>query len=129
MVAFLLTLNGRLDDRIRDGTFLQRATYGGGESQITITPVWESASSALGEYSEPVEIQVGERRYTQDQLEQLYNEMLDKLSQIIPGENETLSHVDKPLVLPTAIPGYPYKISWEGKTAQLEPTCHRRVRS
>lgn len=113
VVAFLLTLNGRLDDRIRDGAFLQRATYGGGESQITITPVWESASSALGEYSEPVEIQVGERRYTQDQLEQLYNEMLDKLSQIIPGENETLSHVDKPLVLPTAIPGYPYKISWE----------------
>ncbi len=113
IIAFLLTLNGKLNQQISEGVFLQRAAYGAGEKEIILSPVWEGENSFLEEYSEPVELIVGERRYTNEQLEQLYEEMLEKLNELLPGENETLSHVDKPLILPSQVPGYPYKIAWE----------------
>ena len=66
-----------------------------------------------GEKSENVEIQVSPRMYSEEEVQSLFRQAMNKLDQVILGENETADHVVKPLCFPQEPEGYPFAISWE----------------
>lgn len=66
-----------------------------------------------GEKSENVEIQVSPRMYSEEEVQSLFRQAMNKLDQVILGENETADHVVKPLCFPRELEGYPFAISWE----------------
>lgn len=66
-----------------------------------------------GEKSENVEIQVFPRMYSEEEVQSLFRQAMNKLDQVILGENETADHVVKPLCFPQELEGYPFAISWE----------------
>ena len=66
-----------------------------------------------GEKSENVEIQVSPRMYSEEEVQSLFRQSMNKLDQVILGENETADHVVKPLCFPQELEGYPFAISWE----------------
>ena len=66
-----------------------------------------------GEKSENVEIQVSPRIYSEEEVQSLFRQAMNKLDQVILGENETADHVVKPLCFPQELEGYPFAISWE----------------
>lgn len=65
------------------------------------------------EKSENVEIQVSPRMYSEEEVQSLFRQAMNKLDQVILGENETADHVVKPLCFPQELEGYPFAISWE----------------
>lgn len=66
-----------------------------------------------GEKSENVEIQVSPGIYSEEEVQSLFRQAMNKLDQVILGENETADHVVKPLCFPQELEGYPFAISWE----------------
>ena len=66
-----------------------------------------------GEKSENIEIQVSPRMYSEEEVQSLFRQAMNKLDQVILGENETADHVVKPLCFPQELEGYPFAISWE----------------
>ena len=66
-----------------------------------------------GEKSENVEIQVSPSMYSEEEVQSLFRQAMNKLDQVILGENETADHVVKPLCFPQELEGYPFAISWE----------------
>ena len=65
------------------------------------------------EKSKNVEIQVSPRMYSEEEVQSLFRQAMNKLDQVILGENETADHVVKPLCFPQELEGYPFAISWE----------------
>ena len=65
------------------------------------------------EKSENVEIQVSPRMYSEEEVQSLFRQAMNKLDQVILGEDETADHVVKPLCFPQELEGYPFAISWE----------------
>lgn len=66
-----------------------------------------------------INVNVMERKYTQEQVEQLSQEAFDKLQTLILGENETLNHVIVDLKLVDEVDGYPFSLRWESSNYDL----------
>ncbi len=62
---------------------------------------------------ESFQIEVKERQYTKEEIQDLFEQASAELDEIVLGENESFDHVDKDLKLVTELPGYPLQIRWE----------------
>jgi len=60
-----------------------------------------------------IQIEVAEREYTKEELREAFQEALDKLEELILGENESLDSVEKPLHLIEKIPDTGINVTWE----------------
>lgn len=99
-----------------DGTYLQRNAYGGGEVPVGLAARIEGAGEELFDYL------VEERKYTQKELEILYEEAAARLPAAILGDNESLEDVRQDLELITSLEGYPFEIDWESSVYALVNT-------
>ena len=85
-----------------------RNTYGEGEK------LTEYELTVEGELEgETLQIEVGEKEYTEEELQKIFREVSDKLDKVILGENETFDRVEKDLDLVTSLEGYPVQIQWQ----------------
>ena len=62
---------------------------------------------------EPFQIEVEEQEYTHTELKKIFQEVSDKLDQVILGENESFDRVEKDLDLVTYLEDYPVLIQWQ----------------
>ena len=62
---------------------------------------------------EDFQIEVKERQYTKEEIQDLFEKASAELDEIVLGENESFDHVDKDLNLVTELPGYPFQLRWE----------------
>ena len=108
IIAALCYFSARRSDYFDENGLLIRNDYGKRETTRTLT-----ASGEEGEQYGDFDLLVKERAYTKKQAEELLTKMLKELPEIILGENEDLSHVEKDLNLVTKVPGYPFQISWK----------------
>ena len=69
--------------------------------------------------NEPVEIQVQEREYTSAEIQGIFAEMIEKLDEVILGENENRDRVEKDLNLVEHLEGYPVDIRWEADNYEV----------
>ncbi len=89
-------------------TELFRNGYGEGSR------IEEYEVSIEGELEEErLQIEVQEREYTQEQVQEIFQEMIEKLDKAILGENENFDHIEKDLNLVNSLEGYPVDIRWE----------------
>lgn len=84
-----------------------RNTYGEGEK------VTEYEVTVEGEEKEALQIEVGEQEYSHKEIQKVFREVMDKLDEVILGENDSFDRVEKDLNLVTGLEGYPVQIQWQ----------------
>lgn len=105
-IAMMLFVSERLGDWT--GRELTRNSYGAGSRtenyQVTVEGEAESES---------IEIEIEERQYTSAKIQEIFKEMMEKLDEVILGENESRDRVEKDLNLVDTLEEYPVDIQWE----------------
>lgn len=103
MALFTTELLGTLE-----GGEITRNTYGGGSRT-------ESCQATIeGEVeSEPLQIEIEERAYTSDEIQEIFEKMMKELDKVVLGENPSRDRVEKNLNLVDSLEGYPVEIKWE----------------
>lgn len=89
-------------------TKIRRNTYGEGE-KTELFRIWIGGK----EQEEALEVTVGERQYTEEELGQVFQDAAEKLEKEILGENDSFDHVDRDLNLVTEVEGEPIRVEWE----------------
>ena len=115
LLAAGLGVSALLQPSVRENQ-VDRRDYGGGEQNITVEVL------ADGEQRYAFDLNVKERKYSGEQLKELFGKAKEELEQMILGENKDLGHVEKDLKLVESLPGYPFKIEWESGNYSLIDT-------
>ena len=63
--------------------------------------------------SEKITVELEEQKYSAEQVQKMFSEAMDKLDEIILGENESKDFVTKNLKLPSSLEEHPIEILWE----------------
>ena len=86
---------------------VKRNAYGEGEK------VTEYEVSVEGEEEGTIEIAVEEQEYSEKDVQKMFREIMDRLDEVILGENESFNRVEKNLNLVTTVDNYPVRIEWQ----------------
>lgn len=87
---------------------VMRNSYGEGSR----TETYEA--SVEGELEdEPFEVEIGEREYTDEEMDEIFQQVMQELDTLILGENKSRDRVEKDLSLPKELEDYPVQIRWE----------------
>lgn len=109
-IAFLLFLN----ENVADSNHLTRNTYGGGKK------TQEYRVSVEGKLEdELIVVEIGEREYSDEELKEVFQNVMTELDQTVLGENKSRDNVEKDLNLVTTSESYPVKITWELEPADV----------
>lgn len=98
---------GYAEHTIIDEKYITRNSYGQGELQAEVTAGFEDGSK------EEVTLIIGERRYSETELERLYEQAIEELEKQIFPEGSCAEEVRGNLHLPETLDGYPFSIQWE----------------
>ena len=104
-VSLLILLSGRMEGRLTEDGRILRNPYGGGE-------VWVELKADTGTEEKDIQLQVEERQFTREELEEMIAKITAALEEEIKGENESLDEIRTSLVLPDSVDGYPFSIAW-----------------
>lgn len=66
-----------------------------------------------------LEVKIGERKPTKEQADKQFLRIYERLFELIPGENESLEHVDRPLFLPERLEEMGCTIQWMSDTWEV----------
>ena len=114
LLTVALFLQSVADGELHEGNRISRGNYGEKEKTVEVI-----AKSSEGENAVDLEIEVGERKYTSEEVKTLYQEALSRLEETWLGDNESPDHVDHDLVFPGSLSGYPFRITWECENYRL----------
>lgn len=110
VVTVILTLVVFITEKFADnsGIVVTRNSYGEGdkteEYELTIEGELEN---------ETFQIEVEEQEYTHEEVQQLFEAVMDELDIVILGENESLNRIENDMNLVTSLEGYPVQIQWD----------------
>lgn len=105
--------SARGNQPLKEGCLLERKSYGGGEA------VYELAVEGLEEKAVVLEVEVGERMYTEEEAHQAYEAILEDLPSYILGENTSLKEVRKDLNLITSLDSRGVRLRWESEEPEI----------
>ncbi len=97
--------------RVRD---IQRNSYGKGSKKETFEVI--VADERL---EETVDIEVGERRYSEEEVKKIFRRTMDELERIVLGNNKTVDHVEEDLNLIRMMPDKPIAVTWETSRSDI----------
>lgn len=63
--------------------------------------------------NESFQVEIGEREYNRSETRELFRQVMDKLDEVVLGENESFDRVEKDMNLVTRLEDYPVQIQWE----------------
>lgn len=106
-VSFLTDLSEIRKDGDGQASKIERRSYGQGSKKEKVIAKVE------GEEPKEMEIEVSSREYKKSELKKLFHRAEEELDRLIPGKNKSFSHVDRSLVLPEQLEGFPFRIYWE----------------
>ena len=66
-----------------------------------------------GQKGQTIEIEVGEREYEPQEIQEIFEEVMEKLDEVVLGKNESFNHVEQNLNLVSALEDYPVRIEWK----------------
>ena len=92
---------------------LPRNPYGGGETQ------YELFVEGLVEEDYPITVPVGERQYTEEQAEALFDSIAESLGERVRGDNPSLAEVRTDLDLITSLPEEGVTLDWASEDPDL----------
>ena len=110
VITILLTVAVFIIEKVSgdSNSVVTRNTYGEGEK----TEKYEVSIEGENE-SQIVQIEVEEQAYTYDEVQKLFQAVMDELDEIVLGENESFNRIEKNLNLVTNVEGYPVTIQWD----------------
>lgn len=87
---------------------IKRNTYGKGKKA-------EELEVTVGKEvkKEKVQLEIQEKKYTEEKLKKVFEEAVEKLDKVILGENTKLDHIEHDLNLVKKLPDLPINITWE----------------
>ncbi len=97
--------------RVRD---IQRNSYGKGSKKETFEVI--VADERL---EETVDIEVGERRYSEEEVKKIFRRTMDELERIVLGNNKTVDHVEEDLNMIRMMPDKPIAVTWETSRSDI----------
>lgn len=65
------------------------------------------------------QMEVEPRRYTEEELEILYRQLGEELSQLVLGGNDSLDHITTDLKLSETYEGFPFLVEWKSKIPEI----------
>lgn len=122
LFALAITVSSMADGQLERGGYILRDDYGQGNKEVrllaTLRPgetedAEEAKVKGATDETQELTYTVAERKYTDAEIEILYAEAKEHLTEMILGENESLEAVSQNIILPTALERYPFRISWE----------------
>ena len=129
LLSFLFMLSCRMNDTVSDG-YLLRDGYG-------IPGRTEDLNVSLGDDTYPVDIEVKERIYTEEEVESILSEACARLTEIMKTDFDT-SRIDDDLPLDTILSDMPVRVSfityspdildWDGSIGEKVPEDGADVR-
>lgn len=125
LIAAAVHLSAVRGRELREGFVIERNAYGGADKEVDleawlVTP-GEKGEESLGDYH----LRVQARRYTREETEAMAREAMEGLPGLILGSNEGRDGVWKDLDLPSALEGYPFRITWKSSFYGLLDTDGR----
>ena len=89
-------------------TFVIRNGYGEGSKTQEYELMIEDEDE-----KQKLQFEVEERRYTKEEVQQLFQKVMDELDNIVLGENESFNRIESDLKLVTTLEEYPVNIQWD----------------
>ena len=128
LFALMIAISSMTGGQLEEGSYILRRDYGQGNKEVSLRAIFPSAETEsineatdvkggedknVSDNTQELTYTIAERKYTDEEIEMLYKETVSRLPDMILGENESLQNVTGNLILPTALEGYPFRISWE----------------
>lgn len=102
-----------MENIIINEKYIMRNAYGQGAVQAELKAGFEDGSA------EEITVQVGERHFTESELQEMYEQAKDMLAKTIFAEGDNPEEVKGNLYLPEALEGFPFQIRWESSNYAL----------
>lgn len=113
LLAIVTLVKGYMEEVITEGKYIARNSYGEGEKQVNVTVSYEDGRK------EEVSLNIGERQYTEKELEKLYEQAKSEVSKLIFSDGIRADEVRENLRLPDSLEGFPFLIQWESENYAL----------
>lgn len=94
-----------------DGTYIIKPDYGKGDSKVNLEVLMEDEETGTFN-SQEVRIDVKERIYTSEEVEELFDKASNYLKQDVLGNNKALDLITQDLNFRSQIPGTSIKVDW-----------------
>lgn len=107
ITAVILWIGGGSKELLVNNGYVLRDGQGGDEKKVLLTAKRENGEKV------DTEMIVRERRFSDRDLEKLYENMLQEVEKTALGENRAWDNIDKELCFMQQIKGYPFTLSWE----------------
>lgn len=105
--AVILWIGDSRKELLVNNSYVLRERQGGEEKKILLTAKRENGEKVN------MEMIVRERRFSDGDLEALYESMLQEVEKTALGENDSWDNIHEELCLVQQIEGYPFALSWE----------------
>ena len=105
-LAAFISLDNQKEQVIMNGNVITRNDYGKNSLSTKAVVTDQEGEERM------LDLEISERQYSQEQIEELLEEFEPLLHTKILGENKSLNHVDHDLVLAKQYDGYPFKVKW-----------------
>ena len=89
-------------------TFVTRNGYGAGSKTQEYELIIEDEDE-----KQKLQFEVEERKYTKEEVQQLFQKVMDELDIVVLGENESFNRIESDLKLVTTLEDYPVNIQWD----------------
>jgi len=107
VLSAVLTAGTIIKSLDEDCLSIERNSYGKGDRTVELM-----ARVGDREIEEPISLTVGERQYSDEEIERIFDEIGERLPHRILGENSSLERVEYDLELKESAEDYPVNIEW-----------------
>lgn len=95
-------------------TFVTRNEYGEGSKTQEYELIIEDENE-----KQKLQLEVEERRYTKEEVQQLFQKVMEELDNVVLGENKSFNRIESDLKLVTTLEDYPVNIQWDLDTYEV----------
>lgn len=117
LLAAAVFLGGQTGRILENGRRIERNSYGGSDRILSLTAM-DPGRTDLGRF----DLQVSARRYRQEDVIRMADDLTEKLPDLILAHNPDLLHVSTDLSLVSAAEGYPFILQWDTSSYSLVNT-------
>ncbi len=117
LLAAAVFLGGQTGRILENGRRIERNSYGGSDRILSLTAM-DPGRTDLGRF----DLQVSARRYRQEDVIRMADDLTEKLPDLILADNPDLLHVSTDLSLVSAAEGYPFILQWDTASYSLVNT-------
>ncbi len=123
----LLSILGQISSRdtwqLRGGRYIQRPEYGEGSKEIALDVTLQASDTTSLEqgstYTRNITLEVGERSYTPEEIERLFEEGKTYLTNYVLGGNESAGAIYGKLTFCDSIPNTGIEVEWKPEDNRL----------